>query len=196
MNDELNLGEYGLAHLKGKNALFIGESDITKLLDALSREDIPVRLPIPPAPESIDWLLSQSNCRRCGKCCMPNPLNPKHPGVEVLESELKPIAKYLGVSPKKLKNKTTKGKLINNLLQPTESERTRRFPLPCSFLDSKLKQCRVYPVRPVVCKIYPVLSGETFSYTEVKVNCDYGKDIIRNAIKVLREQRPDLQMLL
>jgi Fe-S-cluster containining protein len=196
MNDRLNLEEYGLGHLKGKNALFIGESDITKYLDALGKEDISIHLSIPPTPENISLLLAQSNCRRCGKCCMPNPLNPKHPGVEIFESELKPIAKYLGVSPKKLKNKTTKGKLINNPLQPTGSEMTRRFPLPCLFFDSKLKQCRVYPVRPVVCKIYPVLSAETFSYIEVKVNCDYGKDVVRDAIKVLREQRPGLQMLL
>jgi Fe-S-cluster containining protein len=196
MDDKLDLEKYGLGHLKGRNVLFISESDHTRYLDALGKEDISVRLPVPQTPEKIYWLLSQSNCRRCGKCCIPNPLNPKHPGVEVLESEMKPIAKYLHISTKKLKNKTTKGKLLSYPLQPTESEMTRRFPLPCPFFDSKLRECRVYPVRPIVCKIYPVLTGEIFSHTEVKVNCDYGKDIIRNAIKVLREQRPYLKILL
>jgi Fe-S-cluster containining protein len=195
MDDKLNLERYGLGHLKGRNALFVSESDVAKLLDASGREDIPVRLPIP-VRESIDWLLSQSNCRKCGRCCMPNPLNSEHPGVEVFESELKPIAKYLGVSPKKLKRKTVEGKSIKDPFEPTCSEMTRKFPLPCLFFDSKLRQCRVYPVRPIVCKIYPVLSSERLSYTEVKVNCDYGKDIVRNAIKALRERRPYLVMLL
>jgi Fe-S-cluster containining protein len=196
VNDVLNLEEHGLGHLKGRDLLSISESDVTKLLDALNREDVSIRLPIHQTPEKIVWLLSQSNCRKCGKCCVPNPLNPKHPGVEVFESELKPIAKYLGVSPKKLRRKTTKGKSINNPLKTTESEMTRRFPLPCPFFISESKWCRVYPVRPIVCQIYPVLSSETFSYTEVKVNCDYGKDVVRNAIKLLRAQRPSLNVIL
>lgn len=196
MDDKLDFEKYGIGHIKGKNVLFISEPDITKYLDALREEDKSVNLPMSPVPQNIIWLLSQSSCRRCGNCCIPNPLNPEHPGVEIFESELKPIAKILHSTSKKIKKKTIKGKLINNPLQPTESEMTLRFPLPCPFFISESKQCLVYPVRPVVCKIYPVLSGETFSYTEVKVNCDYGKDIVRNAIRVLRQQRPDSIMLL
>jgi Fe-S-cluster containining protein len=153
-------------------------------------------LPLPLSPKTISLILTDSNCRRCGKCCVPNPLNPEHPGVEVFESELKPIARFLGVSPKKLRRKTTKGKLIKDPSQPTESEMTRRLALPCPFFDSKLRQCRVYPVRPLVCQLYPVLTSETLSHTEVKVNCDYGKDVVRSATRVLREQRPYLKVLL
>jgi Fe-S-cluster containining protein len=196
VNDRLDLQDYGLGHLKGRNLLFIGESDLTKLLDAVSREDMSFCLPIRQRPDNLSRLLASSNCRRCGKCCVPNPLNPKHPGVEVFESELKPIARFLGVSPKKLRSKTTKGKLIKDPSQPAKSEMTRRLALPCPFFDFKLRQCRVYPVRPLVCQIYPVLTSKTLSHTEVKVNCDHGKDIVRYAIKTLREQRPGLKWLL
>jgi len=196
VNDQLNLQEYGLDHLKGKNLLFVDESDITKLLDAVSKEDMSIYLPIRQSRESFMQLLAQSNCRRCSKCCLPNPFNPKHPGIDILERELEPIAKHLHVSLKKLKRKTAKGKPITSLVQPTESEMTRWLPLPCPFLDVKSKQCRIYPVRPFVCRIYPVLGSENRLLTEVKVNCDYGKDIVRHAIKTLREQRPGLKWLL
>ena len=196
MNDQLDLQSYGLSHLKGRNLLFIGESDLTRLLDTVGREDRSFYLPIHLSPDNLFQLLTNSDCRRCGKCCVPNPLNPTHPGVEVFESELKPIARSLGVSPKKLRSKTTKGKLIKDPSQPAEPKMTRRLVLPCPFFDSKLKQCRVYPVRPLVCKVYPVLTSKTLSHTEVKVNCDYGKDIVRNAIRTLREQRPGLKWLL
>lgn len=196
MGDRLDLDEYGIGHLKGKSVLHIGESDVRKYLDALGKEDRSVHLPISPTPENILRLVSQSDCRRCGRCCMPNPLNPTHPGVEVFESEIRPIARHLHTSRKKIKSKTTRGKSIINPLDPTESEMTRRFPLPCPFFISRSRQCHIYPVRPIICKTYPVLSGDSFSDTEVKVNCDYGKDIVIHAISALKQRDSGIQILI
>lgn len=127
---------------------------------------------------------------------MPSPFSPEHPGIDILERELEPIARHLHVSVKKLKKRTMKGKPITGLAQPTESEMTRWLPLPCPFLDFRSKQCQIYPVRPFICRIYPVLGGENRLSTEIKVSCDNGKDIVRHAIRALRERSPGLKWLL
>ena len=91
----LDLEKYGLSHLTGRNILALTGSDMDKLLNALGNDDISVNVPVPFNPDNVKELLSQSECRRCGKCCIPNPLNPRSAGVEVFEDELKLIAHHL-----------------------------------------------------------------------------------------------------
>ena len=190
--DRLDLEKYGLLYLKGRNILDLTSSDMDKLLNALGNDDISVNVPIPFTPDNVEGVLSYSECRRCGKCCLPNPLNPGSPGVEVLEDELKLIANHLHLPYETLEEKTFKGKNLNSPHQSNHVASTRRLSLPCPFYEEKTNECRVYSVRPVVCTIYPIIFGENKTYIDIKVNCDYGKDLAISALRYLRTNNPNL----
>jgi hypothetical protein len=92
---KLDLGKYGLARLEGTDILSLAEDEMDSLLEALGSDDIALNIPIPFSIENIMEILSYSECRKCGRCCNPNPLNPESPGIEVFEKELLSIANYL-----------------------------------------------------------------------------------------------------
>ena len=190
--DQLDLEKYGLLYLEGSNILTLTSSDMDKLLNALGADDISVKIPIPFTPDNVEGVLSYSECRKCGRCCIPNPLNPGSPGVEVLEDELKVIANHLHLTYETLGEKTLKGKNLNSPQQLNDVASTRRLPLPCPFYDEETNECQVYSVRPVVCLIYPIIFGENKTYIEIKVNCDYGKDLAISALRYLRTNNPNL----
>ncbi len=190
--DRLDLEKYGLSYLKGGNVLDLTNPDMDKLLNALGNDDISVNVPIPFTPYNVKELLSQSECGRCGKCCIPNPLNPRSPGVEVFEDELKLIAHHLHSHYETLKKKTVEGKNLNSPFQSNQVAITRRLPLPCPFYNEKTNDCQVHLVRPTVCTIYPVIFGENNTYIDIKVNCDYGKDLAISALKNLKMNNPNL----
>ncbi|MEE8413370.1 MAG: YkgJ family cysteine cluster protein [Dehalococcoidales bacterium] len=192
----LNLEKYGLAHLKDNNILALNTADLNKLLDALAADDISINLPIPCTPYNVDGVLSYSECRKCGKCCLPNPQNPGSPGVEILEEELKTIATHLNLPYETLKQQTVEGKNILSLDQIDNVAVTRRLPLPCPFYQQESNECRVYEVRPIVCTVYPVIFGENSTYIAIKVNCDYGRDIAVRAFMYLKTNNPDLVLKL
>ncbi|MFC2069573.1 YkgJ family cysteine cluster protein [Chloroflexota bacterium] len=188
----LNLEKYGLSHLDGKNILNLSDSDLDAFLNALGNDDISINVPIPFTPQNVKELLSYGVCRKCGGCCIPNPANPGSPGVEVFDDELKIIAHYLETSYDTLKENTREGKNRDNPWPLDEVIGTRLLPLPCTFYDEKTKDCKVYQVRPLVCTIYPIILGEADDSLDIKVDCDYGKEIAENAIKNLKEKFPDL----
>jgi len=190
--DRLDLEKYGLSHLKDKNVLALPGPEIDEFLNALGNNDISLKVPMPFSPFNVDGVLSYSECRKCGKCCLPNQLNPGNPGVEILEDELKTIALHLQVPYESLKEKTVEGKNIRYQAQPANVAVTRWLPLPCQFYDEELNQCRVYDVRPVVCSVYPVIFSTNKTYIAIKVNCDYGKDIAARALLYLRTNNPDM----
>ena len=66
----LDLEKYGLSHLKDKNILTLSGSDLDELLNALADDDISLDVPIPCTPYNVEGVLSYSECRRCGKCCI------------------------------------------------------------------------------------------------------------------------------
>src|SRR3972149_7014913 len=87
--DRLDLARYGLSDLVGKNLVPPDRSKMDRLLAALGDDDISLNVPIPCTVDNVREVLSYSECRRCGRCCRPNPLNPESPGIEVFEEELK-----------------------------------------------------------------------------------------------------------
>lgn len=180
---KLDLDKYGLSHLRGRDSRDWTDIEVDRLLDAFAKEDIAPELALPPSLEYIEALLARLHCRRCGGCCLVNPLNPVHPGVEVYEAELESISRYLDIPYKSLRRKTLAGRGLRNPLAPNEVVITRMLPLPCMFYDQKGKKCRVYDARPLVCRIYPVIFTDSDTSFTIKVNCEYGKDLCKSLLR-------------
>jgi len=187
--EKLDLERYGLGHLNGVNLLDISEEDMDKLLKALGDEDISLNIPIPCTPFNVNEVLTYGNCRRCGRCCIPNPLNPGNPGVEAFESELRAIAQHTRITFEELQGKTLRGKVVAHPFEPTKLSFTRWLPLPCPYHNENTG-CRIYPVRPIVCVIHPVVFTEDNTRITIKANCEYGKELIKAALQEVKKKDP------
>jgi Fe-S-cluster containining protein len=190
--DRLDLAKYDLSYLEGSNILALEGPDMDKLLEALGNDDISLYIPIPCTPYNVQKILSYSECRKCGRCCIPNPLNPGNPGVEVFEEELKSIASFLGIPYETMRQRTTSSKVVPHPFDdPTKLSFTRWLPLPCPFYD-KDGRCQIYPVRPIVCSVHPIVFTEDNTRISIKANCDYGKDLIKAAFRDVRNDSPEM----
>jgi hypothetical protein len=78
--DRLDLEKYGLSYLAGRNMVTLDRKDLDKLLLALGNDEISLNLPLPCTPDKVREVLARSQCRRCGRCCLPNPSNPEARG--------------------------------------------------------------------------------------------------------------------
>ena len=194
--DTLELEKYGLSDLDGKNILALDDADLDRLLAALGDDDMSLNLPMQCTADKVQELLSYSECRRCGRCCRPNPLNPESPGVEIFEEELQSIADSIGEPYESLKKKTGPGKATPYAYQVVKLGFTRWLPLPCPAYSSRENGCRAYSVRPVVCKTYPVIFTGDDSYTSIRVTCDYGRDIVKAACKRIHRDNPSFEIML
>jgi len=194
--DKLDLEKYGLSYLEGRKILTLPGSDMNRLLLALGNDDISLNVPIPCTLDNVQEVLSYSECRRCGNCCLPNPMNPGSPGVEIFKEELNSIADYLHLPYETLKEKTAVGKAVPYPFQMTKLAFTRWLPLPCPFYIVEHNECQVYPVRPVVCKIHPIIFTGDDTNMAIKINCDYGKDLIIGAYRYVRTNDPNLEIKL
>ncbi len=193
---KLDLERYGLSHLEGRNILSLDEQDMDRLLEALGKDDISLTVSLPCTPDVLLELASTSECRKCGKCCQPNPLNPASPGIEVFKEELAGIADFLHVPYEGLEAKTARGKFVPHPFGWTGLSSTRWLPLPCPFFNSEQNSCGVHNVRPVVCRIHPIIFiGDNASFS-IKLNCDYGKDLIKTAYEWVRKNDPDCEIIL
>jgi Fe-S-cluster containining protein len=78
-------------------------------------------------------------CARCGECC-------RHCSpIYIREKELTPLIEYLAEHHIYAKN--------NLCALPYDGEGYSLIASPCPFLDSS--NCKVYPVRPLVCRTFP-----------------------------------------
>jgi len=79
-----------------------------------------------------------SDCSLCNLCCIEGVLR-------LEENDIKNISKYLKIHPKSMVQRYT-----------TYNRKTGEIniTMPCSFL--KKNQCIIYPVRPEVCRNYPI----------------------------------------
>ena len=94
-------------------------------------------------------------------CCSPKTPNPANPGVEALEDELKEIAVHLGIPYGELEEKTKMGKPVFHPDYMIGLSFTRYLPLPCPYYDAKARGCGIYEYRPIVCRMHPVVFGNT-----------------------------------
>jgi len=170
---ELDLQKYGLSHIAGKEIHTLPDSEIEKLMNAFAAENIAPAIYGPPfVPHNVQSLLSLSYCRRCGKCCLPNPIDPDHPGVMMYEQDLRLIAENSEYSYKRLK----KSAPINN--NPHLPQR-RYLLLPCMFYDKKKHECQIYDTRPLICRTFPIADLPGVIGMSIIVRCDYGKAIYK-----------------
>lgn len=193
---KLDLKKYGLERLEGKDILTLDSTELDSLLEELGNDDVSLTVPVPCTPDVIYEILSYSECQRCGKCCQSNPLNPASPGIEAFKDELEKIASYLMVPYESIKEQTGDGKFVPHPFGWTGLSHTHWLPLPCMFYDAETKGCRVHPVRPVVCRIHPIIFTGYQNEISIKLNCDYGKDIIKKAYEYAKQLDPSLEIIL
>jgi Fe-S-cluster containining protein len=80
-------------------------------------------------------------CEQCGTCCQ------KVTPISITEKEIRDIAKYLNISPSKLRRKY-------NITYDSERDQWSMPGAPCPFLKGK-NTCTIYPVRMHVCREFP-----------------------------------------
>jgi len=111
--------------------------------------------------------------------------------VEFFEDELQEAAGYLGESYETLRERTATGKILPLPFQSTRLAYTRWSPLPCPHYVDTTGECLIYPVRPIVCKVHPIVFGGNNPYFTIKINCDYGKEIVKGAFRDVLKEDPE-----
>ncbi|NLT15400.1 MAG: YkgJ family cysteine cluster protein [Clostridiales bacterium] len=82
---------------------------------------------------------THTNCQNCGACC----------GVILCsKAELREIRKYVKATP-------GLAKIANS---------HNKNPLTCQFRDNDDKKCLIYPVRPLICRLFGVTRGMTCAH--------------------------------
>jgi len=179
--EELDFKKYNISHLEGKEISKLTDCDIEKIMDAFAAENLaPAIYEIDYSIENINKLLNLSHCRRCGRCCLPNPIDPDYPGVMVLEEDLRMIARHTHYSYKYLKKKA----ILN---KNPELPRRRYLPLPCMFYNKKKKECEIYEIRPLICRTFPITDLPGKNGISINLMCEYGKDIYRSVINKMKD---------
>ena len=84
--------------------------------------------------ETVELILSKFHCKRCGHCY-------KICNVNIQEQEIYSAASFLHTRPRRIRRLIKSDGLL---------------PSPCPFLKSK-NNCSIYPVRPMVCRSYPLI---------------------------------------
>ncbi|MBD3205547.1 hypothetical protein GF319_04270 [Candidatus Bathyarchaeota archaeon] len=82
-----------------------------------------------------------SKCKRCGGCCIKSGL------IILTRDEFSDIAKYLEISLEVL---------LMKVKARIEGDSIKISGIPCPFFIKSSKLCRIYPVRPEVCREFPI----------------------------------------
>jgi len=95
--------------------------------------------------------IPEHKCRSCGDCCGMVPIT---------DAEIMMINNYLHTMPDE-----TKQQLEDNFI-----------PGKCLFRNHVQQNCAIYPVRPMICRLFGVINSKVFT----KAYCTYGNsgDII------------------
>ena len=170
----LDLARHGLSDLAHRSPYTLTDGELDRLLAAFAAENIaPVVRGLLFSRNNIDRLLGLSQCRRCGLCCLPNPVSPGHPGAMVYDRELKLIAARTKHTYKQLV------KIVPVNKNPNLPQR-RFLPFPCVFY--RKGECEVYELRPLACRVYPLTDVPGGAGVSINVRCDYGKEIYKAVI--------------
>ena len=111
-----------------------------ELIEDLRHAGLQANLNVPATKDNVAAFFKMFACRRCGRCCRTQ----TGEGIILLPGEAEKIAAYLKKDVVSFKKKYTikNGKLIS---------------YPCPFFeDDKQPSCKIYPVYPQVCQLFPV----------------------------------------
>jgi len=170
----IDLDKHGISYLKFKPISSWNDDDFAKLFNAIASEHAAPVVDLPFIAENIEALLSVSSCRQCGNCCKAEITNDENASVVADKEELEAIAQEINTDFKELAGKLSK--------HPTQKD-AWCWPLPCLYYQDG--QCRIYNVRPKVCRTYPLtgVAQDDISYIAINLECDYGKDIYKRLLK-------------
>ncbi|ABP68218.1 protein of unknown function UPF0153 [Caldicellulosiruptor saccharolyticus DSM 8903] len=93
-------------------------------------------------PSSILFNIPRHACLNCGACCGP---------VLATKSEIETVKRY-----------------VENSISQEEQKRLlsqKKHPLVCPYRDIQMKKCAIYPVRPLICRLFGVVK---------EMECKYG----------------------
>jgi Fe-S-cluster containining protein len=124
-------------------------------------------------------------CEHCGYCCR------KCEPIVIEVSDIIRIASFLKKPLKVIKRKYIKQ-------HPTYSDKLAlKKTNPCHFYDFNSKSCKIYQVRPRICREYPILTTEDFS---LAIECNASVKLIENTRLFINEMNritslPDFERL-
>lgn len=88
------------------------------------------------------------SCERCPAYCC------SYPRIPVTSSDVRRLARYLGLSPETVGRKfTKKGEEDGEIILRHQPDKT--YGTVCRFLDVETRGCTVYEARPAICREYP-----------------------------------------
>lgn len=110
--------------------------------------DIPIETVTLREGENTDAMANFFCCDRCPSYCC------SYPRIPVQESDVRRLARHLGLPPEIVAKKFTKkgdepGEVVLRH-QPDETYGTI-----CKFIDLETRRCTVYEARPEICRTYP-----------------------------------------
>jgi len=101
------------------------------------------------------WLQANFICKMCGNCCK------DMDSIHINTEDVKRIARHYKIPVDKARRKYA---------QPHPSligELTLKQIDPCKFFDPIKNICKIYSVRPIICRSYPFLSGDNLNRNEI-----------------------------
>jgi Fe-S-cluster containining protein len=168
-----------LGYLASKRIVAWTNDELEKMIEVFSREVVKFPLPGLPFDDKILTVLKTGvSCRRCGKCCRGSQTGPDHPGFVVLDEDLRAMAQHTKYSVKYLRGKARYNK------NPDYPE-GKYLPLPCMFFEKRENGCGIYEFRPCVCRSYPAVHTAQGDVA-IDVQCDYGKDMCRRGVELIK----------
>jgi len=170
----IDLDKHGIGYLKVKQIRAWNDDDFAKLFEAIASEGAAPVVDLPFIAENIEALLSASSCRQCGNCCKVGIMEDENASIMADKEELESIAAETNADFEEMATKLSK--------HPTQKD-AWCLPLPCIYYQDG--QCRIYDVRPKVCRTYPLtgVAYDDISYIAINLGCDYGKDIYKLLLK-------------